>query len=85
MKTGYDIVDWLCQENMGLKVRGGEISLSDGHTTFGWFPTSNTVNVYRTDGVCDVFDNVDCFTISDDACLLDVLDAVKDYRTDKGE
>lgn len=85
MKTGHDVVDWLCQENMGLKVLGGEIVLSDGQTTFGWFPTSNTVNVYRADGICDVFDNIDAFTIPDDACLLDVLHYVREYRTDKGE
>ncbi len=79
------LVDFLCQENIGLKVSGCALIFSDGHLTFQWFCYADVVDVYRSkDFTCDTFDNVDSFMVNESK-LSGVLDGIRDYRTDKGK
>ena len=78
--TATELIDYLCQENMGLTIIHGEFDFADLDLGYRyiWTNGSDTVNVYRGS------ENVDCFTMND-ATLSDVLRGIKEYRTDKGE
>ncbi len=78
--NAQELLDFLRQENIGLKVSDHALIFSDGRLTFQWFCDANAVNVYRSnDFTCDTFDNVGAFMINDSK-LSDVLDGIRDYR-----